>query len=246
MISSHNSLSSSFGLPGSIYTSWDTFPSLSIRLALQLFRIQDLFFLDSPRRPTISTTPTHHPHHRLSLSIILSQLHLILQSNYQYPPIKMTQPALKVIKFPSIGRPPVVFPHIENVAQYVGLEKGKPFYNKSLPLPKLTFNGTVKLDGANCAIVKSRVDIKVLGVDYKYRQYYQSRQKVLTLENDFNGYAAHMENNQTIISKLFEKIVDSLILVKGMNQDEVHSLETIAIFGEWCGEKIQKHIALSQ
>lgn len=152
----------------------------------------------------------------------------------------MAIPAPKVIKFPSIGRPPSVFPHIERAAQYVSLRKGKHVYDESLPLPIITLRGTVKLDGANCAIVKTRVGD---GKEVKYYQHYQSRQKLLGLKEDFNGFVAHMTEHEASVSKLFGDIFDTFSKLTEVKEEDV---ETIAIFGEWCGDKIQKNIALSQ
>jgi hypothetical protein len=158
----------------------------------------------------------------------------------------MSQKLPKVIKFPSISRPPIVFPHIENAAQFVGMKRSEAVYDTSLPLPTITFKGTFKVDGANCAIVKTRRDTGAPAADATYEQHYQSRQKILATDNDFMGFVGHMAKHEQFVDKLFGEVVGSLIVFKGMKQDDVDSIESIAIFGEWCGDKIQKNIALYQ
>ena len=159
---------------------------------------------------------------------------------------RVSQPVRTVIKFPSISRPQVVFPHIRNAAQYVGISQQKPVYNESLPLPTLTFKGTVKVDGANCAIVKTRRGPETAATEATYEQSYQSRQKILAPDDDFNGFAAHMVEHEEVTNRLFKEVAASIIELKGMNQDEVDSIKTIVIFGEWCGDTIQRKIAISQ
>jgi len=79
---------------------------------------------------------------------------------------------------------------IENVThevQYVGSgEEGKAIYNLSAPKPTLTFKGTVKLHGTNSSICLNATD----------GFWVQSRQNIITIENDNADFAAFAEKNK--------------------------------------------------
>lgn len=98
--------------------------------------------------------------------------------------------------------------------------------HKNKPLSKLSFRGTVKLHGTNA------------GIGYNIQSdtfLYQSRERLLSLQSDNAGFALWSSSKQSIFSSLFREIAE--------NRD---AKNTIRVFGEWCGENIQKNVALNQ
>jgi hypothetical protein len=99
-------------------------------------------------------------------------------------------PNVKLVRFPSIEPPEKVFKHLISASHFVRYDKRTKtsVYDSTLPLPILTLRGTVKLHGANCSIVQTRIskDEKIT--------HFQSRNKVLGLEpgKDYMGFNTHM------------------------------------------------------
>lgn len=85
------------------------------------------------------------------------------------------------------------------------------------PAPRVRYRGKVKLDGTNAG-VQVLPDGRVLA---------QSRSQVLEAGNDNMGFAAWVAANSSYFSAL--KQADPLV-----------------VFGEWCGQGIQKRAAISQ
>ena len=125
-----------------------------------------------------------------------------------------------MIKYPSIEQFRNVIRELRLNHDYKGKdENGDAIYLHDTPYPTLTFKGTVKLHGTNAGIVKYKNgDIK-----------YQSRERELSLTSDNAGFMLSMMN----------KNIDFLF-------DGIEFNEYIAVFGEWCGQSIQKGVALSQ
>lgn len=122
-----------------------------------------------------------------------------------------------MIKFPSIEQFRNVIKTVRTQHDYAGKVEGEPVYKHSTPYPKLQFTGTVKLHGTNAGIVK-----------YKDRIEFQSRENVLQLTKDNAGFMLAMKGKD--LDPLFE----------GIDFENY-----IAIFGEWCGQGIQKGVAIS-
>ena len=128
--------------------------------------------------------------------------------------------------FPSINQFRNVVAHVRRQAAFMGLdEAGEPIINPTPKYPKLTFNGTVKLHGTNAAIVWTPEGIT-----------FQSRERVLTREQDNAGFMAHMESHMGRLFGLFIQIVA---------ETDIAPIDHIAIYGEWCGGNIQKGVALT-
>lgn len=131
-----------------------------------------------------------------------------------------------MIKFPSIEQFRNVIRHVKTHAQYVGKdESGEPIYDQSLPIPTLTFRGTVKLHGTNAGIV---FDMDTREITY------QSRERILSLTSDNAGFMLYMKARESILLNIF----DSIWVPQGTKK--------IALYGEWCGAGIQKGVAISQ
>src|SRR5690349_16795997 len=97
-------------------------------------------------------------------------------------------------KFPSIEQFRNVVRQVRTHHDYQGADaEGNAIYNHTSPYPTITFEGTVKLHGTNAAIVK-----------YKDRTEYQSRERVLDLQHDNQGFMLNMSGKNT--SSLFDGI----------------------------------------
>jgi hypothetical protein len=97
----------------------------------------------------------------------------------------------------------------------------RKYYNKvGKPFPTLTYTGRVKLHGTNAGVRRTPSGQIIP----------QSRERIIDVTSDNNGFAFFVETNKEAIAKLFE----------GYPQDE-----TVTLYGEWCGGSIQKGVALN-
>lgn len=125
-----------------------------------------------------------------------------------------------MIKFPSIDQFRQIIREVKTNHDYQGKsEDGSPIYQHNSPYPVIEFTGTVKLHGTNASIVKYRDG----------RIEYQSRERVLSLTQDNAGFMLAMMNKDL-----------------GFMYKEIEFKNYVAIFGEWCGQGIQKGVAVSQ
>lgn len=131
-----------------------------------------------------------------------------------------------MIKFPSIEQFRNVIRHVKTHAQYAGKdENGDAIYDQSKPIPTLKFHGTVKLHGTNAGIVYD-VDAREIT--------YQSRERELSLTSDNAGFMLWAKSHEGDWHYIFENIWVPT------------GTKKIAIFGEWCGQGIQKGVAISE
>jgi hypothetical protein len=110
------------------------------------------------------------------------------------------------------------YPSIEQFRKIVKEVRRKKDY-ACAPYPTLKFTGTVKLHGTNAGIVKYADG----GI------YFQSRERVLSLEQDNAGFMAEMIK------------IDLSSLFNGIQFNDY-----CAVYGEWCGGNIQKNVAIAQ
>ncbi|KAF0686930.1 Aste57867_21278 [Aphanomyces stellatus] len=133
----------------------------------------------------------------------------------------------------------LVFPSIEKFRHVVAAvlkharscdrdDAGRPFYDKSKPMPVLTFQGTTKLHGANTAVVFHGSGAVS----------FQSRARPITVGDDFMGFAAHMTTHRASLETIQRVIL-------ALAPDNATSA-TLAVFGEWCGGPIQRGVALAE
>jgi len=107
---------------------------------------------------------------------------------------------------------------------------GDPVYDHTKTLPILTYEGTVKLHGTNAAICRDFGG----GIGHKPEFWFQSRENIITPEQDNAGFARHFSAKTETINRLtYEAAI-------GYNGG------TVAIFGEWCGGNIQPNVALAK
>ena len=129
-------------------------------------------------------------------------------------------------RFPSIEQFRSVVKQVKETSSYVGKdEEGKPIFDYTLPLPTITFKGTVKLHGTNAAIGYSKQD----GL------WCQSRERILSVEKDNAGFAFWVESNK----KYFEKLLCDISVTPDF-------YDTVIVYGEWAGGNIQKGVGLSE
>jgi hypothetical protein len=122
--------------------------------------------------------------------------------------------------FTDIGQFREVIRSVKTHHDYHGKdENGEPIYGHLTPYPILKFRGTVKLHGTNAGIRKEK--------DGSY--WFQSRENDLSLEKDNARFYALM--NMRPYERLF---------------DGIQFEDTCVIYGEWCGENIQKGVAITQ
>lgn len=133
------------------------------------------------------------------------------------------------IPFPSINQFRHVVGQVKRKAAFMGLDAaGEPILNPAAAYPTLGFIGTVKLHGTNAAIV-----FRPEGVSF------QSRERVLTSEEDNAGFYNHMIQFPAELGEMQRAICDAA----GM--DPLSIDYNIAVYGEWCGGNIQKGVAIT-
>lgn len=122
-------------------------------------------------------------------------------------------------KYPSINQFRNVIREVRERHDYKGKdENGKPIYLHDTPYPTISFKGTVKIHGTNAAIVRYK--------DGTIK--YQSREREITPESDNMWFASYMSGID--LNPLF---------------DIFNCSDYVAIYGEWCGQGIQKGVAVS-
>lgn len=116
-----------------------------------------------------------------------------------------------VIKFESIGQ----FRNFIKTMQYLGWRK-------------INLIGTVKIHGTNSSV----------GLDLKDNLlFYQSRNRVLSLDDDNYDFAKYIEDNKSEFLKIFDEI---------KNKINTEKYDSIIIYGELAGKGIQNKVAVSQ
>ena len=117
----------------------------------------------------------------------------------------------EIVKFESVGQ----FRNFIKTMQYLGLRK---------------FNliGTVKIHGTNSSV----------GLDLKDNSLFcQSRNRVLSLDDDNYDFVKYVEDNKSEFLKIFNEI---------KNKINPENYDSIIIYGEWAGKGIQNKVAVSE
>jgi hypothetical protein len=131
--------------------------------------------------------------------------------------------------FPKIGQFRQVVKEVKLRSAYIGKDiNGDAEYDNTLPVPKIIFKGTVKLHGSNGGVAHNQED----------GMWAQSRSNIITPENDNFGFAKYMEDNK----EAFEELIEHVRYVN----PKLKPNDTVIVFGEWAGDKIQKGVAISQ
>lgn len=123
-----------------------------------------------------------------------------------------------MITFPSIEQYYNVIHKVKDRATFSHKDEQGNVHRKSVRLPVLKYEGTVKLYGTNTAL--SRVDGQVI---------YQSKNRELSITDDHMGFMNFMQPNE----QAMHKVIDAVLIATG---NELTA--PIAIFGEWCGKGV--------
>lgn len=100
----------------------------------------------------------------------------------------------------------------------------------------LTLLGTTKLHGTHLDIVFIKNDTSSNTVEYNI--YFQSRNRILSVEKDNILSCTTLSSKEVSVYKqLFERALEI---------SKVSAPEIVIITGEWCGENVQKGVALTQ
>lgn len=133
---------------------------------------------------------------------------------------------MKMYKYPSIDQFRNLVKSITLSNAYEGKDaEGNPIYNPSAIPPKITISGTVKLHGTNASIV----------LDSENNYYAQSRERVLSIEEDNAGFCMFANNVKTFVEPVLKDILSNY-----------ESALSVVIYGEWCGKGIQKSVGVSE
>jgi hypothetical protein len=131
---------------------------------------------------------------------------------------------MNFIKFPEIEQFRHVIDDITRSSRYRGKDdNGKPIYDEKAPLPTITFRGTVKLHGTNAGVCYN----KVKGV------WAQSRNRVISVGDDNAGFATFVKPLEAVFTALAQSV-----------KCDFDGGDTVAIFGEWCGQGIMKNVGI--
>lgn len=134
----------------------------------------------------------------------------------------------KHISFPSIEQFRHTVATVNRQFNFVGLdENGEAIYDHNKDKPTLKFKGTVKLHGTNAGICYNAIA----------GMWAQSRENIITPEQDNAGFAFFVESNREVFESMFYHIAE---------RDGIDvNTNTISIYGEWCGGNIQKGVGIT-
>lgn len=128
----------------------------------------------------------------------------------------------------------ISFPSIDQFRNVVKQVRDRAKFHQ-VPVPTITFTGTVKLHGTNAAVCQYFDPKSDVGT------WVQSRSNVITPESDNAGFASFVNVNTKEIGELFDSTRDWL---EGSPLAQKENI--IGIYGEWCGAGVQKGVAISQ
>ena len=133
----------------------------------------------------------------------------------------------KHISFGKIPQFRDIIRNVNHQSQFEGFDQdGEPIYNTHARKPIIAFNGTVKLHGSNGAVCMSN----------EGEIWCQSRNRILSIEADNNGFWQFCHDRETIFTELFHKIADYITV----------PMRVVSIFGEYCGQGINSGCAIHQ
>lgn len=133
------------------------------------------------------------------------------------------------ISYPKIQQFRNIVTAINRMVTFAGVDKeGEAIYDASIKKPTLRFKGTVKLHGTNASVCFNQKD----------GFWMQSRQNIITIEQDNAGFAIFASRNKDV----FMHMINQIIAKHNIDTKEV----TVSIYGEWAGKGIQKSVGISQ
>lgn len=128
---------------------------------------------------------------------------------------------MKHYSYPSTLQYRTLYGDIKHLIQYTGRQddNDNPIYDETLPLPSLELKGTVKIHGMNTSII----------LDNENNYYAQSREDLLTLRYDKSGFSVFSTKVFDFVKPLLQSILE-----------QYPGALAIGLYGEWCGNGIQK------
>jgi hypothetical protein len=98
---------------------------------------------------------------------------------------------------------------------------------QDIQYPVITASGTVKIHGTNASVKYDGSNLIV-----------QSRNKVITPDNDNCGFAAYVESNR-------DKFIELMEYTYKAQKQFYYKVSSVTVFGEWAGKGIQKGTAIN-
>lgn len=135
-------------------------------------------------------------------------------------------------KFPHVDTFEASMRHVRLAAQYCGRDaEDKPLYDKSLPMPTISYEGRVKVHGTNSSIRRAN---GVLTYQSRERELFEGHKD--GTDGDPDKFMATMSQAPHVAywNFVFDEVKDYLAVVHGT------VYEDLVVFGEWCGAGIVK------
>lgn len=128
--------------------------------------------------------------------------------------------------FPSIEQFRHCVADVLHRARYAGCDsQGEPVYDLARPLPKLVFEGTVKLHGTNAGI---RCELSPGG----WLRTPQCRTRDISPKEDNAGFAAWLDSGGAARGGVLDALVEAAVGA------ERQGLSSVTLFGEWVGNGV--------
>jgi hypothetical protein len=132
--------------------------------------------------------------------------------------------------WPSINQFRQVVREVKSRNGFKGLdENGEPIIDRFLPMPTLTFEGSVKLHGTNASVTSE--------INRPTEFWAQSRERVLTVVDDNYGFAKFAHVNKEVFTDILSSAQDTF---------QQFGITHYSVFGEWCGQGVQKNVGISE
>jgi hypothetical protein len=136
-------------------------------------------------------------------------------------------------KYPSIDQFRNVIRNVKDHTYYNGKdENSETLYDYTKPLPAIDFIGKIKIHGTNASVVFNVHD---------FEWWCQSRERIISPLSDNAGFATYVHHNKLEYNLLFTHCFDVLNVSR-----DLADYASVAIYGEWCGNGVQKGVAISQ
>lgn len=123
------------------------------------------------------------------------------------------------------------FPSIDQFRNTIKTVRERAAFHK-IPVPSLTFTGSVKLHGTNAGVVMDVTTGEIWA---------QSREQLINVDNDNAGFARFMTDRMDT----FKALLGVARMVYGTHKTFQEGTY-IGIYGEWCGKGILKGCAIHQ
>lgn len=138
-------------------------------------------------------------------------------------------------KYHSTGQMRNAIKHLQNKYKFKGFdEEGNPVYDNTTPLPKVVYEGTVKLHGTNGSVVlHENGDFTFHSKNNLLATYSQGE---FTLLSDNAEFAQSLYRNILELREVFDCILDQCSEFK----------YPIKLSGEWCGPSVQNGVGISK